>query len=67
MTYDEAAPLRTLTLLVRLPVAPDLAIVDVLARMQLVVRRLGGSFDVAADTPELAELLELVGLPDLAG
>jgi hypothetical protein len=61
VTFDEAR-MHTVTLHVRLPIAPDLTVVDVLARLELVARRLGGRVEVAADTPELTELLELVGL-----
>lgn len=41
---------------------PDLDAVDALARLQLVARRLGCSVQLQEITPELAELLDLVGL-----
>jgi len=42
--------------------APDLAVVDWLARAQLAARRGGGSVRLGAASPELAGLLELAGL-----
>ncbi len=42
--------------------APDLDVVDALARLQLATRRVGGSVGVVAACDELAELLDLVGL-----
>ncbi len=44
------------------PGAPDLATVDALARWQLAARPLGGSIRLRDVSPELAGLLELVGL-----
>ena len=43
----------------------DLAIVDTLARLQLFASRLGGRIEVRDVCPELAGLLDLVGLADL--
>jgi hypothetical protein len=42
--------------------APDLRVVDVLAQLQLVARRLDASFQVRAADDDLDRLLELVGL-----
>ena len=47
--------------------APDLGLVDALARTQLVVGRDGGSFRVCGTSRELAELLDLVGLGGESG
>lgn len=44
------------------PDAPDLVVVDALARAQLVARRLGGSIRLLDVCEELEELLDLVGL-----
>jgi hypothetical protein len=44
------------------PEPPDLAIVDVLARLQLDARRAGGSIRLTDVRADLADLLELVGL-----
>ena len=41
---------------------PDLGLVDALARLKLVARRLGCSMRVCDPSVELAELLDLVGL-----
>lgn len=46
--------------------SPDLALVDALARLQLVVRRRGGSIRVRP-CDELRELLLLVGLSEVLG
>ncbi len=46
-------------------VRPDLALVDALARLQLVARRLGCSIALRDPSTELCQLLELVGLTDL--
>jgi hypothetical protein len=46
---------------------PDLAFVDDLARLQLAARRLGCSICVRDASPELIDLLELVGLLDVLG
>ena len=43
---------------------PDLDAVDALARLQLAVKRLGGSLRVRGVSPHLLELLELAGLKD---
>lgn len=48
-------------------VRPDLAVVDALARLQLVARRLGGSIRLRDPPAELGELLDLVGLADVVG
>jgi hypothetical protein len=42
--------------------APDLAVVDLLARAQLVARRGGGRLELRDVAPEFAALLRLVGL-----
>jgi hypothetical protein len=42
--------------------APDLAVVDGLARLQLTASRLGGDVELSDVTAALDELLELVGL-----
>jgi hypothetical protein len=42
--------------------APDLAVVDGLARLQLLARRLGGSIRLQEVCEELGELLDLAGL-----
>ena len=42
--------------------APDLAVVEGLARLQLAVRRSGGALQIADMAPELERLLDLVGL-----
>lgn len=49
------------------PARTDLAVVDALARLQLVARRLGYSIRFCNPTPELCELLELAGLGDVVG
>jgi len=41
---------------------PDLAVVEALARYQLMVRRAGGRMWLEDLSPELAELLDLAGL-----
>lgn len=43
-------------------VDPDLGTVDALARLQLTVKRLGGSLRLHGTSTSLAELLELTGL-----
>jgi hypothetical protein len=43
----------------------DLAVVDQLARMHLVARRVGCSLRLCGVRPELSQLLELVGLAEL--
>jgi hypothetical protein len=45
----------------------DLAIVDVLARLQLVARRLGCAIRVRDADAEVADLLALVGLAEVVG
>ena len=42
--------------------SPDLAAVDLLARYRLWARRFGGSVELTGLSPELEDLLELVGL-----
>jgi hypothetical protein len=42
--------------------APDLAVVEALARCQLMTRRAGGRMWLEELSPVLAELLDLVGL-----
>jgi hypothetical protein len=44
-------------------VSPALALVDVLARLQLAARRAGGRIRVRGPSPELRALLGLLGLP----
>jgi hypothetical protein len=44
---------------------PDLTVVEALARLQLEARRRGCSIRVLGPSPELCELLDLVGLADL--
>lgn len=46
---------------------PDLGTVDALARLQLAVKRLGGSLRLRGATPELEGLLELTGLRQALG
>jgi ABC-type transporter Mla MlaB component len=46
---------------------PDLATVDVLARLQLAARRLGCSIGLRDASVELLELLDLVGLGQALG
>jgi hypothetical protein len=43
----------------------DLAVVDAVARMQLLARSLDGLFDVTSTDDRFAELVELAGLTDL--
>ncbi|HEX9467633.1 MAG TPA: hypothetical protein VGA11_04425 [Acidimicrobiia bacterium] len=43
---------------------PDLSVVDAVARLQLVARRLGLDVRLCAPCPELRALLDLVGLTD---
>ena len=43
---------------------PDLAVVEALARYQLMTRRAGGRMWLEDLSPELAELLDLAGLHD---
>ena len=42
--------------------APDLALVEGLARLQLAVRRSGGALQLTEMAPELERVLDLVGL-----
>jgi anti-anti-sigma regulatory factor len=46
---------------------PDLAMVDVLARLQLAARRRGLQLRLRRAPPELRELIQLVGLTDVLG
>ena len=46
-------------------VAPDLCTVEALARLQLTVKRLGGSIELRGATARLEELLALTGLEDV--
>lgn len=46
---------------------PDLAVVDVLARLQLVARRMGCSVRLRDPSPALCDLLRLAGLADVVG
>jgi hypothetical protein len=47
--------------------SPDLAVVDQLARAQLVARHLGGSLRLRGACGELLELLELTGVGEVVG
>ena len=47
--------------------APDCGTVDVLARMQLTAKRLGGELRLRGASDELHELLALAGLCDVVG
>jgi hypothetical protein len=47
------------------PSSPDLGAVDDLARLALLAKRLDAHLRLVQVTPQLAELLELAGLPDL--
>ncbi len=47
------------------PGRPDLGVVDEVARLQLAARRLGCSIRLRRASPELARLVELVGLADV--
>lgn len=49
----------------RIAARPDLAVVDALARLQLAAGRLGCSVRLRDPSPQLLELLELVGLADV--
>ena len=49
------------------PSPPDLAVAEHLARWQLIARRLGYEIRLRDATPELLELLELVGLAEVVG
>ncbi|MGI8661973.1 MAG: hypothetical protein ACR2LQ_02030 [Acidimicrobiales bacterium] len=55
-----------LEVVVVLAVPANLAVVDALARVQLEARRLGASVRVLDPDSDLLELLDLVGLHDLA-
>ncbi len=46
---------------------PDLGLVDEVARLQLAAKRLGCSIWLRHVCPDLRQLLELVGLHDVAG
>ena len=58
---------RTIRLVVdgHAPAAPDLPLVDALARLQLAARRLGWEVRVVDPCPQLCQLLHLVGLADV--
>jgi anti-anti-sigma regulatory factor len=45
--------------------APDLGVIDVLARLQLTAQRLGGHVRLRDASPELQALLSFVGLSDV--
>ncbi len=47
------------------PCSPALALVDRLARLQLLARRLGFSIRLLSASPQLVELLALIGLSDV--
>lgn len=47
--------------------APDLGVVDQVARLRLFATRVGGTVELVDVSPTLVELLELVGLRDLLG
>lgn len=42
---------------------PDLGAVDALARLQLTAKRLGGRIRLRSTAPDLAELIDFVGVP----
>jgi hypothetical protein len=46
---------------------PDLAVVEIVARCQLLARRAGGRIWLEEMSPALAELLDLAGLLDQMG
>ena len=58
---------RTIRLVVdgHAPGAPDLPLVDALARLQLAARRLGWEVRLVDPCPQLCQLLHLVGLADV--
>ena len=58
---------RTIRLVVdgHAPGAPDLPLVDALARLQLAARRLGWEVRLVDPCPHLCQLLHLVGLADV--
>ena len=60
-----ATTVASLTICIGASCAPDLAVVDALARLHLAVKRAGGGVRVRDASAALAELLELAGLADL--
>ncbi|HEX2058729.1 MAG TPA: STAS domain-containing protein [Actinomycetota bacterium] len=56
---------RTIVCDVSEVVDPDLGTIDALARLQLTVRRLGGSIELRGATPHLEGLLALTGLGEV--
>jgi hypothetical protein len=64
---EVAAPKERLTVVVVAVdgVVPDLALVDLLARLQLAARRAGGSVVLREPCERLRALLDLVGLAEL--
>jgi hypothetical protein len=46
---------------------PDLALIDVLARLQLAAKRCGYAIRLTRTSGELCELLDLTGLRDVVG
>jgi hypothetical protein len=58
---------RTRTIVVRLEggTAPDLGMIDALARLHLAARRTGWTMRLRVACPELCELIELAGLADV--
>jgi hypothetical protein len=44
---------------------PDLAVIDALARLAIIARRLGGAIGLRDAGPELLGLIQFVGLDDL--
>jgi hypothetical protein len=58
---------RTRTIVVRMEggAAPDLGMVDALARLQLAARRTGWTIRLRVACPEVRELVELAGLADV--
>ena len=57
----------TRTIVVRLEgsAAPDLGMIDALARLQLAARRTGWTIRLRVACPEVCELIELAGLADV--
>jgi hypothetical protein len=53
---------RTIVVRMEGAAAPDLGMMDALARMQLAARRAGWTIRVGTACPELCELIELSGL-----
>ena len=56
---------RTIVVLLQGAAAPDIGMLDALARMQLAARRVGWTIQVGTACPELCELIELTGLANV--